>query len=100
MDDPPGQSSFGKMIPRTCRRTKLFELMNYPSILLCVLLLAFRSQSAEKPALPITFEHFSLVGQLSNGHAGFTLTGTARIESARGGTLPLLRGPVALTGFT
>jgi hypothetical protein len=71
--------------------------MNHLFTILCLLLLAFRAQSAEKPELAITLEQFKLVGQLSNSHASFTLTGIARVEGSRGGELGLLRGPVALT---
>jgi hypothetical protein len=44
-----------------------------------------------------TLENFNLVGELSGDHASFTLTATARVENAKGGSLEVLSGPVALT---
>jgi len=79
------------------RRILTLNLMNHLLTVLCVLLLAFKAQSADKARPEITLEHFKLAGDLSNGQAGFTPTGTAHVESARGGTPVLLRGPVALT---
>ncbi len=49
------------------------------------------------PAATITLTDFKLVGDLSGDQASFTLTATAQVEDARGGTLDLLSGAVALT---
>ena len=52
---------------------------------------------AGAPAAPVTLTDFKLAGNLSGGLADFTLTATAHVEEAKGGTLDLLSGPVALT---
>jgi hypothetical protein len=48
---------------------------------------------------PVTLQNFKLAGDLTNDSAAFTLTATARVDNARGGTLDLLSGPVALTAI-
>src|SRR5581483_11803463 len=45
----------------------------------------------------VTLSDFSLRGDLTNDQAAFTLTATAHVDGAKGGTLDLLAGPVALT---
>ena len=50
---------------------------------------------AGAPAAPVTLTHFKLTGNLTGGLADFTLTATAHVEDAKGGTLDLLSGPVA-----
>jgi hypothetical protein len=49
------------------------------------------------PAGTIILDDFRLVGDLSGDQAVFTLTGTARVENSKGGSLDLLAGTVALT---
>ena len=61
-----------------------------------VLIPAARS-ATNPPAAAITLDNFKLVGDLSGDQAVFTLTGTARVESLKGGSLDLLSGAVALT---
>lgn len=48
-------------------------------------------------ASEITLQDFKLIGDLDGDRAAFTLTGTARVENPKGGTLELLSGLVALT---
>jgi hypothetical protein len=71
---------------------------------LCAILLAapFPSATAAPaapPAAAVTLADFKLTGNLSNDLADFTLTATARVEGAKGGSLDLLSGHVALTAF-
>ena len=47
----------------------------------------------------VTLNDFKLVGDLGGDVAAFTLTATAEVADARGGSLVLLAGPVALTGL-
>jgi len=51
------------------------------------------------PLEPVTLADFKLTGDLSGDLADFTLTATAHVEDARGGSLDLLSGPVALTAI-
>jgi len=61
---------------------------------------ALLSLAAARPAAAgITLQNFKLVGDLGGDIAAFTLTATATVEDARGGSLELLSGPVALTGL-
>jgi tetratricopeptide (TPR) repeat protein len=53
------------------------------------------SENPPKPA--VTLQDFKLIGELSGDQAVFTLTGTARVENPRGGSMEVLAGPVALT---
>ena len=55
------------------------------------------AQAAPETPRNVTLEDFHLTGDLSAGRASFTLTAIARVESSRGGRLPVLSGPVALT---
>ena len=49
---------------------------------------------------PISLQDFKLTGDLAGGDSAvFTLTATARVDAREGGSLPLLSGPVALTGL-
>ena len=64
--------------------------------LLCALLFLAASRAA---AGGITLSDFKLTGDLGGEVAAFTLTATANVEDARGGTLELLSGPVALTSL-
>jgi len=80
--------------------------MKNPIIALCAFLIAGSlplhaagSKPAAVPATPVTLTDFKLVGNLSGDLADFTLTATARVEDARGGSLDLLSGPVALTAM-
>src|SRR6516162_5247498 len=45
----------------------------------------------------VTLDNFKLVGVLSGERASFVLTGTAKVENSKGGTLDILSGRVALT---
>ena len=51
------------------------------------------------PASGITLSDFKLTGDLGGDVASFTLTATALVGDAKGGSLELLSGPVALTGL-
>src|SRR5690348_5611876 len=48
----------------------------------------------------ITLEDFKLVGDLTSERAAFTLSATAHVEDAKGGSVELLSGGVALTEVT
>jgi len=64
----------------------------------CLFLLMTAAHAAKNPPpAAITLDDFKLVGDLSGDQAVFTLTGTARVENAKGGSLDLLSGAVALT---
>ena len=67
--------------------------------LLCVLLTAAAVQAATNvlPATPVSLEDFKLVGDLGGEQASFTLTATAHVDGAKGGSLDVLSGDVALT---
>ncbi|MBI3881002.1 MAG: hypothetical protein HY301_13200 [Verrucomicrobia bacterium] len=52
------------------------------------------------PAPVITLSDFKLTGELAGERAAFTLTAKAKVEDTKGGSLELLSGTVALTGFT
>jgi hypothetical protein len=67
--------------------------------LLCIVagLAAATHAATNLPAASVTLDDFKLVGDLSGDQAVFTLTGTARVENSKGGTLDLLSGAVALT---
>ena len=55
-------------------------------------------QADSAPAQPdITLQDFKLTGEFRDGRADFTLTAVARVENAKGGSLPILDGAVALT---
>ena len=66
------------------------------SLLGCVLLSLAASRAA---AGGITLTDFKLTGDLGGDVAAFTLTANAKVEDAKGGSLELLSGPVALTGL-
>ena len=53
----------------------------------------------EPPLKPVAFTDFKLTGSLTNDLADFTLTGTAKVEDTRGGTLDVFSGQVALSTF-
>src|ERR1039458_9666841 len=60
------------------------------------------SSSTLKPVVPpaaVTLTDFKLTGNLAGDLADFTLTANAHVEEARGGSLDLLAGPVALTAI-
>src|SRR5438552_384105 len=75
--------------------------------LLCsvsVMLLISAAHAADKPSftnsLPppdVTLTDFKLIADLSGDQAAFTLTGTARVQNPKGGSLELLTGTIALT---
>ncbi|MGA2854587.1 MAG: hypothetical protein ABSE90_10730, partial [Verrucomicrobiota bacterium] len=62
----------------------------------CILLLLTASRAV---AGGITLTDFKLTGDLGAEVAAFTLTANAKVEDAKGGSLELLSGPVALTGL-
>src|ERR1017187_3941355 len=66
------------------------------SLLGCVLLSLTAARAA---AGGITLTDFKLAGDLGGEVAAFTLTANAKVEDAKGGSLELLSGPVALTGL-
>src|SRR5664279_2031367 len=66
------------------------------SLITCTLLSFAASRAA---AGGITLTDFRLTGDLGGEVAAFTLTATATVEDARGGSLELLSGPVALTSL-
>ncbi|MGO8925673.1 MAG: hypothetical protein ACLQU3_02080 [Limisphaerales bacterium] len=67
-------------------------------LLLCAVVLIPTARSATNPpAGTITLDDFKLIGDLSGDQAVFTLTGTARVDNSKGGSLDLLSGAVALT---
>src|ERR1035437_8015653 len=47
----------------------------------------------------ITLQDFKLTGDLGGEVAAFALTANAKVEDAKGGSLELLSGPVALTSI-
>ena len=57
------------------------------------------SPSKNTPASGITLSDFKLTGDLGGDVASFTLTATALVGDAKGGSLELLSGPVALTSL-
>src|ERR1035438_7340372 len=72
--------------------------MNKCLLFLCTLALIPAAHAATNPPpATVTLDDFKLVGALSGDQAVFTLTGTARVENSKGGSLDLLSGAVALT---
>src|ERR1035438_8214258 len=67
------------------------------SFLCLFVLMAAAHATMNPPAATVTLDDFKLVGDLSGDQAVFTLTGTARVEDSKGGSLDLLSGTVALT---
>jgi hypothetical protein len=53
----------------------------------------------DTPAGGVTLSDFKLTGELGGEIAAFTLTANAKVEDAKGGSLELLSGPVALTSL-
>ena len=66
------------------------------SLIFCALLSLAASRAA---AGGITLSDFKLTGDLGGEVAAFTLTANAKVEDAKGGSLELLSGPVALTSL-
>jgi hypothetical protein len=66
------------------------------SLITCTLLSIAASRAA---AGGITLTDFKLTGNLGGDVAAFTLTANAKVEDAKGGSLELLSGPVALTSL-
>jgi hypothetical protein len=73
-----------------------FQFIRIPTIVLTLLLFCFASHAA---AGGITLSDFKLTGDLGGDIAAFTLTANAKVEDAKGGTLELLAGSVALTSL-
>ena len=71
--------------------------------LFCVAFVALAgcSTNAWEVAAPgadgITVSDFKLVGDLNKERAAFTLSATVKVDNARGGSIDLISGPVALT---
>lgn len=65
------------------------------SLIVCTLL-AF---TASRASGGVTLTDFKLTADLGGDIAAFTLVANARVEDAKGGSLELLTGPVALTGL-
>ena len=63
---------------------------------LCLLLFLAIARAA---ASGVSLQDFKLTGDLGGDQAAFTLTASAKVEDAHGGTLELLSGPVALTSL-
>src|SRR5215831_9314749 len=78
-------------------RYSRLQICATPLLLLFCLLTLTASAAADKIVAPITLRNFKLIGDLSGGHATFTLTAIAHVENSKGGSLDLLTGPVALT---
>src|ERR1019366_2438903 len=70
--------------------------MKIVASVLCTLLFLTASHAA---AGGITLSDFKLTGDLGGEVAAFTLTASAKVEDAKGGSLELLSGPVALTSI-
>jgi hypothetical protein len=74
---------------------------------LCALVFLATSCGTTTPPTPskttppggVTLSDFKLTGDLGGEVAAFTLTANAKVEDARGGSLALLSGPVALTSL-
>jgi len=66
------------------------------SLITCTLLSIAASRAA---AGGITLTDFKLIGDLGGEVAAFTLTANAKVEDAKGDSLALLSGPVALTSL-
>src|ERR1051326_1768298 len=76
--------------------TELF--LFFCALSLVLMARAFAAKAATNlPTPAVTLEGFKLAGDLSGEGAAFTLTGTARVENSKGGSLELLSGTVALT---
>ena len=75
--------------------------------LLCALVFLATSCGTTTPPTPskttppggVTLSDFKLTGDLGGEVAAFTLTASAKVEDAKGGSLALLAGPVALTSL-
>jgi hypothetical protein len=63
---------------------------------ICTILACLSAPAATKPDSGVVLEDFQLTGELTGGHAMFTLNALARVTEARGGSLELLRGAVGL----
>ena len=75
---------------------------------LCALVFLATSCGTVTPTTPskntpppggVTLSDFKLTGDLGGEVAAFTLTASAKVEDAKGGSLTLLAGPVALTSL-
>lgn len=69
------------------------------ALIVAACLFGLAGQSSPTPPQPdITLQDFKLAGVVRDGRAEFTLTAVAKVENARGGSLPMLDGAAALTG--
>ena len=66
---------------------------------ICAILACLAAPAATKPDSGEILEDFQLTGELTGGHAVFTLNALARVTESRGGSLELLRGAVGLIHF-
>src|SRR6185312_5793968 len=77
--------------------------MKTPLWFLCASLLVFAGcasnarEIATTGAEGVTLRDFKLVGDLNKDRAAFTLSATVKVENAKGGSIDLISGPVALT---
>jgi hypothetical protein len=97
----PAATIMGKPSTRSCF-SRLLRLVGGPTqprsfASLFVLLLLPATLLAQPAPGPVTLRDFKLVGNLAGDQAAFTLTAVAHVENAKGGTLDLLSGTVALT---
>src|SRR5512138_1034068 len=61
-------------------------------------LTAYAGKTATPPPQPdIALQDFKLTGEIREGRVEFTLTAVAQVNNAKGGSLPILNGGVALT---
>ena len=62
--------------------------------------LGLHAAPATKEAEVLRWDDFNLTGDLSGGNAAFTLSGSVKVNSSSGGSLPLLTGNAGLTSWT
>src|SRR3974390_2623643 len=71
--------------------------MKILTAILCASSFLISAYPAERLPAAISLDDFNLVGEFGHGEAAFTLRATARVENAKGGSLDLLCGQIALT---
>ncbi len=84
---------------RTCFRFRISAFSFQLSAFLLFLLSTALADPVPPTSLtpPVVLEGFKLAGEFRQGLADFTLTAVARVENAKGASLDLLSGAVALT---